>query len=52
VRALETGKKASHWQPFLSCFEAGANDFYMIRQYMYIIYPVLSKSAKNNFQIV
>jgi hypothetical protein len=38
VRALETGKKA---KPFLSCFEAGANDFYMIRQYMLFSYAGL-----------
>ena len=49
VRALETGRKASHKRDFLTCFAASANElhvYYFPTMYEYWIYPAISKSTK------
>ena len=47
VRALETGRKASPWRSFLTCFEASANEFYfLLTIHLYCVYPAMSKSLK------
>ena len=44
VRSLETGRRASLWQPFLVCFVTIANKFILLTKYVYCVYSAMLKS--------